>query len=172
MKEKLLSLIYLEIQNMTDKSVFKGTQHSYWGSSDPIYKGNYRTKWLTDDKQRESFDRETLWFSLEFPDGEPSIRVYPNFNIDEKETIFKKRFLRPNIMLYEREWKFVTKIDCGNLVYELTDAEEANLIEVAKAGHQKYIDNKAMYENLKLVNKIEMRLAKHQPKQRTSETVE
>jgi hypothetical protein len=75
-------------------------------------------------------------------------------------------------MLYEREWKCVTKIECGNLVYELTDDEESKLIEVAKAGYQKYIDNKSMYENLKLINKIEMRLAKHQPKRRTSETVE
>ena len=157
---------------MTDKSVFKETHNSYYGECDPIYKGNYRTKWLTEDKQRESFNRECLWFSLKFPDGEPSIRVYTHSIIDEKETIFKKRFLRPNIMLYEREWKFVTKIDCGNLIYELTDAEESKLIEVAKAGHQKYLDNKEMYKNLKLVNKIEMRLAKHQPKQRTSETIE
>jgi hypothetical protein len=172
MKEKLLSLIHLEIEGMTDKSVFKDTHHSYYGGCDPIYKGNYRTKWLTDDKQRESFDRDTLWFSLKFPDGEPSIRVYTHCDIDEKETIFKKRFLRPNIMLYERKWSFVTKIQCGDLTYELTDAEEANLIKVAKAGHQKYLDNKEMYKNLKLVNKIEMRLAKHQPKRRTSETVE
>jgi hypothetical protein len=179
MKEKLLSLIHLEIESMTDKSVFKDTHHSYYGGCDPIYKGNYRTKWLSDIAadngaypKRESFERDTLHFVLKFPDGEPDIRVLTHTNIDEKETIFKKRFLRPNIMLYEREWSFVTKIHCGDLVYELTDAEEANLIKVAKAGHQKYLDNKEMYKNLKLVNKIEMRLAKHQPKRRTSETVE
>jgi hypothetical protein len=172
MKEKLLSLIHHEIEAMTDKTVFRDTHGSYYGCSNPIWKGDYRTKWLTGDKQRESFDREVLWFSLEFPDGSPKIRVYNHSDIVEKESIFKRRFFRPNIMIYEREWKFVTKIECGNLVYELTNAEEAKLIEVAKAGHQKYIDNKAMYENLKLINKIEMRLAKHQPKRRTSETVE
>jgi hypothetical protein len=179
MKEKLLSLIHHEIESMTDKSVFKDTHHSYYGGCDPIYKGNYGTKWLSDIAadngaypKREYFERDTLCFVLKFPDGEPDIRVYTHTNIDDKETIFKKRFLRPNIVLCERKWTFITKIQCGSLTYELTDAEEADLIKAAKAGHQKYLDNKAMYENLKLVNKIEMRLAKHQPKQRTSETVE
>jgi hypothetical protein len=179
MKEKLLSLIHHEIESMTDKSVFKDTHHSYYGGCGPFVKSNYCTKWLTDIAadngaypKREYFERDTLCFSLKFPDGEPDIRVYTSTNIEEKETIFKKRFLRPNIILCEREWTFITKIQCGSLTYELTDAEEADLIKAAKAGHQKYLDNKAMYENLKLVNKIEMRLAKHQPKKRTSETVE
>ena len=179
MKDKILSLIHHEIKSMTDKSVFKDTYHAHYGGCDPIWKGNYCTKWLTDISvdngaypKREYFERDTLCFSLKFPDGEPDIRVYTSTNIEEKETIFKKRFLRPNIILCEREWKFVTKIQYGSLTYELTDAEEAKLIEAAKAGHQKYLDSKAMYENLKLVNKIEMRLAKHQPKSRTSETVE
>ena len=58
--------------------------------------------------------------------------------------------------------------------YQINETEyfQIDLIKVAKAGYQKWLDNKAMYENLKVVNKIEMRLAKHQPKQRTSETVE
>jgi hypothetical protein len=179
MKEKLLRLIHLEIEGMTDKSVFKDTINSIVGGCDPTWKGNYCTKWLTDIAvdngaypKREYFERDILSFSLKFPDGEPDIRVYTSTNINEKETIFKKRFLRPNIVLCEREWNFVTKIQCGDLVYELTDAEESDLIKVAKAGHQKYLDNIEMYKNLKLVNKIEMRLAKHQPKRRTSETVE
>jgi len=179
MKEKLLSLIHHEIESMTDKLVFKDTYNWNWGACEPIHKGNYCTKWLTDIAvdngaypKREYFERDTLHFSLKFPDGEPDIRIYTSTNINEKETIFEKRFLRPNIILCEREWTFVTKIECGKLSYELTDAEEAKLIEVAKAGYQKYLDNKAMYEKLKTINKIEMRLAKHQPNIKLSETIE
>ena len=52
----------------------------------------------------------------------------------------------------------------GCIPSEILDNISLDLEHIAKAGHQKYIDNKAMYDNLKLVNKIEIRLAKHQPK--------
>jgi hypothetical protein len=129
MKEKLLELIHLELNNLDTLKFHDIAYHGCEAAYESTYTTSYVAGYTSKEKSKESAQKPVkktnkfMCFSLKFPDGKPDIRVYSSSEWEDKEVLLKKRWLKPNLYLCSRDIKITTYVTCGHIKVELTESE-------------------------------------------------
>ena len=165
MKEKILELIHKELKNVGGENIFHYCSN-HWGWSNygpPFKEENLVIKQNCDTS--EQIKLEVLEFTLKFEDGEPSIRVYTQWDYSSVDEIYKtKYFGLKKFWSRVTTYKFTTKITCGHILFDLSDEESVELLKLTKESYAKYISLKDEVRDKEVSKKIKKRLKKYQNK--------
>jgi hypothetical protein len=161
MKEKILKLIYLELDSIETLN-FHYDFHAMFKDYPPArrFKYAHRKNWLTGDLiEHEAFEID---FTLKFPDGEPDIQVYTNRNIDYRQVMVKKGdWFRKDIYESITTRNPKVSIRCGKHNFQLTDEEAKCLCDATILAYESLQKWKTENEELRVLKKLENRIEKH-----------
>ncbi len=165
MKEKILELIHKELENVGGENIFHNCGYTSWGWYDgpPFKVVNLTTKHNCDTS--EQIKPEVLEFTLNFEDGEPSIRVHTRWDYNCIDELYKtKYFGLKKFWTTVTTYKFTTKVSCGHILFDLSDEESVNLLELTKESYSKHCSLRDESKDKVISKKIKKRLKKYQNK--------
>jgi hypothetical protein len=166
MKEQILELIHKELENVGGENIFHYCNTGSWYTEDyysPHKKSNFNVKTNCDGS--EKIEVELLNFTLEFEDGEPSIRIQTIRNYQLEEVPYKtKWFGFKKFLSIITTYKFTTKITCGHIEFELSNEETDELLKLTKESYAKYLSLKDKARDKEVSKKIKKRLKKYENK--------
>jgi hypothetical protein len=161
-ENKIIELIYKELDNVTGKKIFHTYSLGWVGNGDPIYTDRYLVKSNCDESEYSEI--EFINFALKFDDGEPNIDVFTQYSYNSREEPYKiiKRWFYKNKTEKTRYYDYntPTEIICGHIRFELTSDETILLKEKIKIAYQKYLTLKDVELDKEVMEKIDLRLKK------------
>jgi hypothetical protein len=164
MKEKLLTLIDLELKNLDTLNL----SFPSWIDK-PAYLQTYRAEWVTGPKGIEKSEPKKgsytyLNFDLTFADGKPEVKVKTNISwIDDKELI-KKNWFKQSVYRQSSKVEVKYEIVCDHINVKLTQEEADTLRDKVSAAYDLLIKHKKEMKEKRTLEKIEARIAKHNEK--------
>ena len=165
MKEKILELIHKELENVGGENIFHNCNNP-WGWTNygaPFKVVNLTTKHNCDTS--EQMKPEVLEFTLNFEDGEPSIRVYTKWDYNCIDELYKtKYFGLKKFWTTVTTYTFTTKVSCGHISFDLSDEESVELLKLTKESYSKHCSLRDELKDKVISKKIKKRLKKYQNK--------
>jgi hypothetical protein len=161
MREKILELIQKELENVGGENIFHECyQSAYYSYPNPIKQGRYLIKDNCDITQYIIPD--LLCFTLKFEDGEPSIRVYSYSESESTSKLYKTKYIGiKKFWETNTSYKFITKITCGHISFDLSDEENNELLKLTKVSYEKYLSLMNEVKDKKVLDKLNKRLEKY-----------
>jgi hypothetical protein len=162
MREKILELIHKELENVGGENIFHECyQAAYYSYPNPIRQARYLVKDNCD--TNDYITPDLLCFTLKFEDGEPSIRVYSDFEYESTSKLYKKKYIGiKKFWETNTSYKFITKITCGHISFDLSDEENDELLKLTKVSYEKYLSLMNGVKDKKVLDKLNKRLEKYE----------
>ena len=168
MKEKILELIHKELKNVGGENIFHNcyfANHIYCGGYSPSPYVTKRFKVKENYDKSEHISPDIMEFTLKFEDGEPDIRVYTQWDYSSADEIYKtKYFGLKKFWTTVTTYRFITKVICGHILFDLSDEESIELLKLTKESYSKYKLLKDEVRDKEVSKKIKKRLKKYQNK--------
>jgi hypothetical protein len=165
MKEKILELIHKELKNVGGENIFHNcyfANHIYCGGYSPSPYVTKRFKVKENDDTSTHISPDIMEFTLKFEDGEPDIRVYTQWDYSSADEIYKtKYFGLKKFWTTVTTYRFITKVICGHILFDLSDEESVDLLKLTKESYAKYNSLKDAANDKIVLKKIKKRLKKH-----------
>ena len=171
MKEKILELIYKELEHIGSENIFKFQNDYNYEYQDTNPFKNYKAIKSRYEKYIKvgncKYYGETyenimgISYSLTFDDGEPSINVGTRIiSSTPKKVLITTIFLFKKLYNHVFENTSEIVISCGNFVFTLTKDEEVELTEKTKFAFQLYTLAKEKKYEEEITEKLTLRLKK------------
>lgn len=164
MKEKILELIYKEIENVGSENIFHDCYYSsYYNQNTPYCEKTLVYKSNCDGYVNSSCEQPS--FTLKFEDGEPNILVYNNYTYTTSTEVYKTKYFGfKKLYTTINTYTYTTKVVCGHIRFDLTDEQSAELMRLTKEAYTKHLALNDAEADKKIARKINNRLKKHKNK--------